>query len=162
MAIPVWPAALPFQPEQETWKLILNSGVITSDMDQGEPMRRNRFVFTPFQVSMTWHFQGADFALFMSFWGGTLLKGSKSFKVNIWDGSSYGILTAKFIEDPDPSGTGVTDTRVSAKVSVRGMTWLDEGASWFVGEYGEDFTVLFTDQTQRIVNVDTPAALVGQ
>lgn len=162
MAYILWPSALHFEPERETLQIDLNSGNLEQDMDQGASMSRRRFVNSPQRQTFNWFFTAEEYTIFAGFWTTTLNKGTRSFKVNIWDGSGYRELVAKFVGDVKPVAAGVSDMRVQAVVEIRGDVTLDEGASWMVGEYGADFVDYWTDALQRLVNVDMPAALVNQ
>lgn len=165
MPLAAWPSSVHHQPERGSWTMDLNSGNVQSDMDGGNTLTRRRFWNTPTRQTISWLFQGAEFAVFMGFWSSTLDRGTRSFRLNVWDGSAYQLLTCKFVgEDPKPESVAnsSTDTRVAATVEVRGMGWLDAGATWLVGEYGEDFVVEFSDTLDRVVNVQMPEALANQ
>lgn len=162
MAYATWPATLHFEPERETLKMLLNSGVIRQQMDGGNTLTRNRFSSMPVQQQFDWYFTSAEWDIFFGFWSATLVKGQKRFLVPIWTGSAYSTLTAKFISDPEPTAAGVTDMRVSATVELRNLVSLDSGASWIVGEYGAEFVVEFSDKLDHIVNVQMPGVLANQ
>lgn len=158
MTLPVWPPAIHYEPEQNTLTEDPNPGVTRSAMDQGPAMQRSRFTNQPIIQEFNWYFTPVEYAVFKSFHKFTLVDGTRWFWLSVWTGSQYAVAKANFLDGYKAVSSGVEDTRVSAKLQIKGMLTLDEGAAWFVGTYGPDFTLSFSDQLQIIVNVDMPIA----
>jgi hypothetical protein len=158
MTLPSWPQAIHYEPEQNTLQEEPNTGVSRSAMDQGPVMSRNRFTNQPIIHTFVWYFTGTEYEVFKSWHKFTLVNGTRWFWNMVWTGSQYAAAKCQFLEDYKSNSTGVEDTRVSSKLQVKGLLILDEAAAWFVGTYGPEFTLSFSDQLQIIVNVDMPLA----
>jgi hypothetical protein len=142
---------------------------LSSEFEQGASRKRRRFSSMPTLVEQTIVLQkdnnGIDeYTIFLNFYNEILQGGSRWFAVQVLNGADgYQLFDARFKGDEPPKVTNVSNVHytVAMTLEVLNFMQLDGATTWFVGDYGNAFTLSFSDELDRLVNEELEYSLGG-
>ena len=164
-----------------SWPTLLNSkplvglstqqGVtsLSTEFEQGASRKRRRFSTAPVVVEQSivlQHFNGEidEVAIFHNFYDVILQGGTRWFQVNVYNSNEgYTLFDARCKGDEPPKVTNVSNVHSTAQFALEVINFmaLDGATGWFVGDYGEAFTLSFSDELDRLVNEELEHSLGG-
>lgn len=155
-----WPDNIPLGIRYGATTEMGRGSKISTDMDYGNKKRRRRFSTVPAYQAITFKLNDTQLDQFQNFYNGVLLNGVVSFNAKVVNGST--IETRRCTIDDDSLTIEHTDYNyhlISFNLEIYNLTGYDEGASYILGLYGEEFVLSFYDYLQHVVNVQYPETM---
>lgn len=157
----VWPTGLPLPIKYGAESELGKGAKISTEMDYGNKLRRRRFTNVPTYQTIQVSFTDSQYTTFINFYTTTLMSGVVSFYANAIVGSEIQ-TTRCTIDDDSLKVLHETYNRHTLEMTLEtyNAVGLDEGASWLIALYGEEFVInTLCDPLQYVVNVQYPTAV---
>jgi hypothetical protein len=163
-----WPALLNSKPRPGLG-VQLGTTAMATEFEQGASRKRQRFAAAIDEVEQELvlkQFNGQidEVAIFLHFFKHTTKGGTLWFEVSIYTGNGgYQLFDARFKDVTPPKPTNASNAHYTVQFTLEVVNYmtLDAATGWFVGEYGEPFTLSFTDELDRLVNEELQFSLGG-
>ena len=157
MTTPVWPTNLNYLAERGSYDFTPTEPQLRSEFDYGPARMRQRFTRSPSQLTFGVVMSSEEFEAFKAFYHRDLADGTRWFTMPVWLGETYLDHTVRFTQPYKMVSLAFRNVRVSAKLDVRRLAFVDESYVYLVGEFGvPQLFAQFADPLQVIVNTKYP------
>lgn len=160
MTTPVWPTNLNYLVERGSFRFGPTEPQLRSEFDYGPARMRRRFTQGVSSLGFEIVMRSEEFEAFKAFYHRDLFDGVKWFEMNVYLGEGYLPHKVRFTEPYQMSYLAFRNVKISAKLEVRRIAYVDEAYVYLIGEFGDpELFKEFADPLQVIVNEDYPAVM---
>jgi len=160
MAIQTWPAGLNFRPMRDGYAFDPHDPLSRTDMEQGPARQRLIYPNSPATPNLVWPFTADEFEVFRAWYHEDLRDGAEWFWMQVFIGGRQMLGLCQFIGAFQPVLNGNV-WKVTTKLQVRNVEYMDADARWFAGEYGPGLAITIADRLHTIIHEEAPVDLPG-
>lgn len=121
MAIPSWPAGVPYETTATGYALPQLAGApLMTEMNAGTVRQRRKYTLPVAEMKLSIRMTAAEFQLFRAFHA-SIGNGAARFTMPVWNGSAYVTRTAQIKDQPDMSTFAFRTREVAMSLRVENL-----------------------------------------